>query len=73
MKTLHIRRALTGLALAAITTVSYAVPDIASEPRIERNEAAPLATAPARAEPSYPDADRPLRCTWKIRVATISS
>jgi len=60
VKTLHIRRALTGLALAAITTVSYAVPDIASEPRIERNEAAPLATAPARAEPSYAGRGSPL-------------
>lgn len=60
VKTLHIRRALTGLALAAITTVSYAVPDIASEPRIERTEAAPLATAPARAEPSYAGRGLPL-------------
>ena len=49
---------MTGLALAAITTVSYAVPDIASEPRIERNEAAQL--APARAEPSYAGRGSPL-------------
>ena len=60
VKTLHIRRALTGLAFAAITTVSYAVPDVASEPRIERNEAAQLATAPARAEPSYAGRGSPL-------------
>ncbi len=56
MKTLNMRRALsaalTGLALAAITQVSYAAGDVASQTQIAGlTEASQLALAPAIAEP----------------------
>ena len=64
MKTLHIRRALSaalaGLALAVVTPVSYAVPDVASEPRLDLRDGVQLATAPALAEPSRAGRGSPL-------------
>ena len=77
MKTLHMRRALstalTGLALAAITHAQLRSPRCRERTSNRAvYEAAQLATAPARADRATPDADRPLHCTWKIRVATLS-
>jgi len=65
MKTLNMRRALcaalTGLALAAITQVSYAAGDVASETQIAGlTEGSQLALAPAIAEPRRAERGSPL-------------
>ena len=65
MRTLNMRRALsaalTGLALAAITQVSYAARDVASETQIaDLTEASQLAPAPAIAEPRHAGRGSPL-------------
>ena len=78
MKTFNMRRALsaalTGLAPAAITQVSYAAGDVGSQTQIAGpTEASQLALAPAIAEPRQGrprPTDAALRLPAQVRVAT---